>query len=226
MGRRGTLLALLAVVALVLSSCIWPEYRFGPKRTGYNPDETTIALGNVAGLEVKWTAPVPSNSGLAPAVANGSVYAAGGGSLRAFSAAGTTGCSGTPKVCTPLWTGFIERSASAPSVSGGVVYVGGYVMPLPENIVTGTLYAFDAAGAGACTGTPKVCDPLWTATTPFIPTSPTVTGGNVYLAASGLEVYDAAGSVGCSGTPKVCTPVRRSLLGVALGSAAVGDSTA
>ena len=30
--------------------------------------------------------------------------------LYAFSAAGTTNCSGTPKVCLPLWTGTTSKS--------------------------------------------------------------------------------------------------------------------
>ncbi len=62
----------------------------------------------------------------APAVANGVVYAGSNGQLYAFSAAGTTGCSGTPKTCAPLWTGSSNGAFtfSSPAVANGVVYEG------------------------------------------------------------------------------------------------------
>jgi len=49
------------------------------------------------------------------------------GNLYAFSAAGATGCSGTPKTCTPLWaTGTSTSGAnlSSPAVANGMVYEG------------------------------------------------------------------------------------------------------
>jgi hypothetical protein len=55
------------------------------------------------------------------------VYAAASsGALDAFSAAGTTGCSGSPLVCTPLWTSPAGTSIaySSPAVVNGMVYVG------------------------------------------------------------------------------------------------------
>jgi outer membrane protein assembly factor BamB len=45
---------------------------------------------------------------------------------------------------------------SSPAVANGVVYVGSD---------DGTLYAFDAAGGTNCGGAPKICFPLWSATT-------------------------------------------------------------
>jgi hypothetical protein len=73
-----------------------------------------------------WTA-TGVNGNLSPAVANGVVYAgASGGALYAFSAAGTTGCSGSPRVCAPLWTSPAGTSItySSPAVANGMVYVG------------------------------------------------------------------------------------------------------
>src|SRR5262249_57641177 len=79
----------------------------------------------------------------------------GGGKLYAGGGAGGTGCSGTPKTCTPLWTGTTGSiTYSSPAVVGGVVYVAG---------TDGKLYAFSANGTTGCSGTPKTCTPLWTA---------------------------------------------------------------
>jgi eukaryotic-like serine/threonine-protein kinase len=197
-----------------------------------------------------WTAATGGWVLSSPAVANGVVYVgAGDGTFYAFDAAGVTGCGGSPKVCSPLWTatataGFADAS---PTVSGGVVYIGSS---------DHKLYAFDAAGVTRCSGSPKVCAPLWTATTDdFIHSSAAVANGVVYVGsddgklyafavgcASGggtctplwtattgsavaaspavangvvyvgsydgkLYAFDAAGSTGCSGSPKVCTPL-------------------
>ena len=43
------------------------------------------------------------------------------------------------------------------------------------------LYAFDAAGTTNCSGTPKTCTPLWTATTGGAVSSPAVANGVVYV---------------------------------------------
>jgi outer membrane protein assembly factor BamB len=62
-----------------------------------------------------------------PAVANGLVFIGSGSSdhrVYAFDAAGTTGCSGTPKTCQPMWTGDTPAGArSSPAVAGGSLYV-------------------------------------------------------------------------------------------------------
>ena len=61
-----------------------------------------------------------------PAVASGVVYfsARGGSDLEAYEANGVTGCSGSPKVCSPLWTATLN-GGSAPTVADGIVYIGG-----------------------------------------------------------------------------------------------------
>jgi outer membrane protein assembly factor BamB len=75
-----------------------------------------------------------------PAVGNGVVYiAALDGKVYAFDATGTSGCSGTPTTCTPLWTGATGDSIfSSPMVADGIVYVGSddtklwaFGLPLP-----------------------------------------------------------------------------------------------
>jgi outer membrane protein assembly factor BamB len=175
-----------------------------------------------------WTANVPRATVSSPAVANGVVYIASRESmpeasdakLYAFDAAGSTGCSGTPKTCAPLWTAAISTSDSSPAVADGVVYVGSYDP-------NASLYAFDAAGSTGCSGTPKTCSPLWTATTEAgVESSPAVANGVVYVGSTDTRLYafDAAGSTGCSGTPKACSPLWIGHTGGIVGSSpAVAD---
>jgi outer membrane protein assembly factor BamB len=96
----------------------WPHYRFSPTHTGFNPDETILGRGNVAGLQPAWwadTGGTPVQS--APIVEGGVVYVGGSdASLHAFDAVDGH----------PLWTnGDCFAYESSPSIMGGVVYVGG-----------------------------------------------------------------------------------------------------
>jgi outer membrane protein assembly factor BamB len=150
-----------------------------------------------------------------PAVTNGILYvpgygdglalSQGGAYVAAFDPAGSTGCSGSPKVCAPMWTTTGPpggtANAGSPTIANGVIY-----------IANGTLYAFDAAGSKNCPGAPKVCAPLWTAATSNNPTysAPAVANGTVYVGSwdSKLYAFDAAGTANCSTTtPKTCTPL-------------------
>ena len=67
-----------------------------------------------------------------------------------------TNCSGTPKVCRPLFgvTGSIGQPNS-PAVSNGVLYL---------TNTSGQLFAYSADGTTNCSGTTTLCSPLWTAT--------------------------------------------------------------
>lgn len=136
------------------------------------------------------------------------------GRLYAFDASGATGCSGSPKICTPLWTAgqtydpvqgqwVGDNLYSSPVVANGVVYVSGG---------DGGLFAYDAAGRQKCSGTTRVCTPLWTTalTSTFTPAEPTVANGVVYegLANGAIGAYDATGVQKCGGAPKTCTPLR------------------
>jgi outer membrane protein assembly factor BamB len=182
----------------------WSQFHFDAAHSGFNPYENVIGPSNVSGLKTAWTAPGIGSVGSSPAVAGGVVYLGAGGNLYAFSAAGATGCSGTPKTCKPLWTGATGGiTYSSPAVAGGVVYVAA---------ADGKLYAFSAAGTTGCSGAPKICTPLWTAAIAGAGTvgqsSPAVAGGVVYVSAdTTLYAFSAAGATGCSGTPKVCTPL-------------------
>ena len=108
--------------------------------------------------------------------------------------------------------GFVE---SSPAVVKGVVYIGSF---------DGKLYAFDAAGNTNCSGTPKTCNPLWTATTgAVVESSPAVVNGVVYIGSADNKLYafDAAGNTNCSGTPKTCNPLWTAKTGSAVISSPV-----
>ena len=143
-----------------------------------------------------WTAVLSDGSGRfasAPTVLGGGVYVSSDtagstddtGSLAAYPAScGTGGAS-----CSPLWTADTAGPINdAPTVAGGVVYVG------DDNDV---LYAFSAScGTGGAS-----CSPLWTANLSGpVFGSPAVANGLVF-AGAGDNVY--AFPTGCSGT---CSP--------------------
>jgi outer membrane protein assembly factor BamB len=131
------------------------------------------------------------------------VYVGGDdGKLHAYPAL-PQGCAGAPGQCLPAWTGATAaRVFSSPAVANKVVYVGSD---------DHELYAFDALGGDAsCSGVPRTCTALWTATTGgTIDSSPAVTGGVVYVGSSdgNLYAFDAAGNMNCSGAPKTCAPL-------------------
>jgi hypothetical protein len=201
-SKRRLVLATLGIVgALVFGGCEWPMLGGNPALTASSPDQA-INSGNVSTLQ-----PLFATAGSfgSPVEVFGVVYAVGatssGNALEAFDANGVTNCSGTPNQCTPLWTAPVSGSTTgAPAVVNGVVYVftslGG----------AGTLYAFDAKGVTNCSGTPTVCQPLWTtvAAEGTGLTSPMVANGEVYV---GGDAFDANGVTNCSGTPKVCQPL-------------------
>ncbi len=211
--RRSAGFAVLSVVvaSLLLGGCQWSMYGFGSGRTGSNPFESTIGVGNVGQLQLRWTAPVTSPVSIVEdngfVVANNLVYASVGPNVRrsavdVFDAVGVTGCAGTPKVCTPVWSAAVPTSngASSPVVVGGRLYVSSL----------DTTYAFDAAGTTGCGGSPKVCQPLWSA--PGVSSHIVVDRGKVFVfdpQGPGVVGYDAAGSAGCGGSPTVCAPVWR-----------------
>src|SRR5262249_10560771 len=143
--------------------------------------------------------------------------------LYAFDAQGNVGCSGSPKTCAPLWTGTAGGViASSPAVWAGVVYV-------ESGSTQGTLAAFDATGIVNCSGSPKSCTPLWTASIGssfgIFPT-PAIADGTVYVGAPNGTLYwfDAAGTNGCSGAPKICTPLATATPGGSLSTATVTKS--
>jgi outer membrane protein assembly factor BamB len=203
-------MAMIAALVALAGGCDWPMFRFGPAHTGSSPD-TSITKDAVASgsLALKWTGTLGDFPFSSSAVAGGKVYVgAQDGKLYAFDATGgAPSCAGSPATCSPLWTATTDGPlVSSPAVKNGVVYVGSCCL----GAVPHKLYAFDAAGTTNCSGSPKVCAPLWTATTGGdVPSSPTVSGNVVYVASDDRKLYafDAAGTTNCSGSPKTCAPL-------------------
>jgi len=107
-----------------------------------------------------------------PAVANGVVYIGGGITERLYAYNATTGA---------LEWSFRARDyvRSSPSVANGVVYIGTF---------DSHIYAFDAAGALNCSGSPKTCTPLWSFDTgSSVFSAPAIANGVVY--AGGLYAF-------------------------------------
>jgi hypothetical protein len=145
-------------------------------------------------------------------VADGVLYTSNGVSLQAWSASGTTNCSGAPTVCQPLWTVAVPNTSgdtSAPVVSGSTLFV------FSTTGVSNVLYAFDRSNGVL----------RWrTNTTTSVATDPAVAGGHVFVgdADGRLLTFDAAGATGCGGTPKTCEPVWRTPAGAAARAPSVG----
>jgi len=145
-----------------------------------------------------WSATLPGGTDGSPAVHNGVVYIASttDGTLparvNAFDAAGITGCSGVPRTCEPLWVSYtISIAGQTPiSVVNGVVYV-----MLWRGIFSGygEIFAFDeAAGSTYCSGTPKVCTPMWSAApsdTGTALSAVAVANGFVYVSGNQLHAF-------------------------------------
>jgi hypothetical protein len=245
----------------------WPQFHYSPDRTGYQPNETQIGVGNVASLSQArtyqtngspsapliangilyvvtnqlyafdatgstncsaapttctplWTAPAADFDGMASA--NGDVFVTDAEGVQAYDAAGSTDCSGAPKTCTPLWAtstyddtgpGFLPGSGS-PVVDNGALYVPGYGDGRVPSLGGAYVAAFDAAGSDGCTvynGFGNICVPMWTTTGLPISSansgSPAIADGVLYIANGTLFAFDAAGSTDCSGTPAVCSPL-------------------
>src|SRR5262249_61146958 len=123
--------------------------------------------------------------------------------------AGTGGCGGVPRVCAPLWTADFGSGFPLgwPVVGGGVVY---------QSVFTsnGNVLAFDADGTRGCSGTPKVCTPLWTdeAQPPAAVTPALGPDGLLYAGFAALDAFSTDGTTGCSGTPVVCQPLHTASL--------------
>jgi outer membrane protein assembly factor BamB len=198
----------IAVLVVVCSGC-WTQFRGGPAHTGSQLFETTIDRSNVAELVTAWRGHMGTPASEA-VVANGMVYVGAlDHTLYAFDA---SGCPGSPDRCTARWTATLVASAeSTPAVSDGVVYItSGEGTDSQGRLIDGYLYAFDAAGQTNCSGSPRVCAPVWTASLPGLwVAAPTVADGVVFVTTKDgyLAAFDARDSSGCSGAPRLCSPL-------------------
>lgn len=226
MGRkRGWASALVLVVAIAGCGWRYPGYDAGGTRN--NPFESRLSESNVSGLTEHWRA--PSAGGLVLS-AKGRVYTPVGVSdtevqLAAYDGSGTVGCTGSPKVCSPLLTFSAPPCGGCLSegfgVADDVVYrwKGDDTGDTPDGVV-----AFDATGAEGCDAPTRVCQPIRTYVTgPGIQihamASPVVVGGVLYVVSFSLErltgelvAFDARGVQSCTPAPVVCSPIWTALL--------------
>lgn len=157
-------------------------------------------------------------------------YARGGGgtTIYAFDASGKNGCTGSPAVCSPLWSYTTGSTATSPVVSGSTLYVDtlGISGTAGNPTLNGGLEAFDAYGSTNCAGTPAVCTPLWQSSSAYASQEPPAVGnGDVYVPGLGpIGAFDANGSTNCSGTPKVCTPLWTTSVNGQFSPLAIGGS--
>ncbi|MGQ0486299.1 MAG: outer membrane protein assembly factor BamB family protein [Hyphomicrobiales bacterium] len=139
--------------------------------TGLNPFENTLNTGNVADLDTLWSVPIgPSGTESSPVIAGGRAFV-GGSDGKLYSFIATTGgaIAGFPKTLTGPVTN------STPAVGFGNVYAG---TGAPDN----KLYAFNATTGASVAGFPKQLGGT-------IFASPTLYGGNVYVACADGKVY-------------------------------------
>jgi hypothetical protein len=178
----------------------WPQFGHDARHTGFNPNETVITRDTVGSLGVDYVAAGPGDpekdaiSQSSPAVVGSVAYVGtDDGFLLALPA---NGCGAAN--CDPLWTAKLANGAfTTPAVAGGLVFISS--AGSPDNGL-GTLYAFKATGCG----NRPTCRPVWTAPVPNNGSSPTVSGGVLYIVASDgrLLAFTAAGC----GRP-TCSPL-------------------
>ena len=110
------------------------------------------------------------------------------------------------------WSSAPAELTTPQAVGSGSIFVGAYPY---------AWHVYDANGVDNCTGTPSVCEPLWTAFSADDTRTPVVADGVVYVAGGGLRAYDAQGIDGCSGSPTTCAPL---WTGSTTGTAVAGPS--
>src|SRR5262249_44273832 len=124
MGRLAKVAAFVAALTMLAAGCDWTMFRGNPAHTGFTV-ESDIGVGNVSTLQEKWTGATGDDIVSSPAVVDGTVYVGSNDNrVYAFSADASTGCSGTPTTCNPLWKssslgGDVQGS---PAVADGRVY--------------------------------------------------------------------------------------------------------
>jgi hypothetical protein len=225
-ARSSILLALTLVV--VASACQqWPSVRGTPTNAAFNASETELGLDDAATATERFSADlgVYGDGWQAPVVSGSQIFAPTADGVGAYDLNGVQGCGGTPTTCQPRWRGAVggRTIASAPTATATTLYV----VAGTSGTDSHTLFAFDVRGETGCSGTPVVCQPVWTA--PNVQWAPPVVVGTTLYATTNdgrIAAYDAAGTTGCAGSPKVCQPRwRTSGNGANSSPAAVADGT-
>lgn len=220
--------AVVVVTTLVLSGCAW-SHRYGDSgQSGVNP-LAGLGVGDAGNLHEIWRSrdavryQALADADQVFAVQSPEAYTQ---RIEAFAADGSTGCSGTPRTCDPVWV-------TAAVAVGNAVHISEISHPLltDEHLVVPyvaggqfVVSIYDRKGLQGCTGSaPRVCSPLGTSTLfpvgPGNDTVPAIVDGDGMLFAVGW--YDAvqqsapiaavrlADVVGCFST-SACAPRWRS----------------
>jgi len=211
--RRRALIGAVCLLAVLLGApsafaVSWPQFRYSPAHTGFNPFERTLGPTNVARLTTVCSAGIDGTPWASPAVVNGRVYTVAYDEVYAVAA----------RTCAIVWSAKMDGySQGSPAVAGGLLYVCS-AGRRPEE--PSTLHAFDAA-TGATVWTAPVAGDAFC--------SPAVAEGRVFVGTSdgGLHALDAATGAtlwqkGQSGTTAAGTPqaaVARGVVYIAGGSA-------
>ena len=104
----------------------WPQFHYGPDRTGFNPYEYILSPDTVPNLQVTWKFAGPMNS---PTVANGVVYVSVAGDYT-YALDASTGAI--------IWKGIAGNEL--PAVANGVVYICAWThQPYALNASTGAV---------------------------------------------------------------------------------------
>jgi hypothetical protein len=164
------------------------------------------------------------SSATPPTIANGIVWIgiregderSVSGTLLGFDANGVKGCTGTPKICSPIRRVPTDAVIYPPAVAYNVVYTLEYrfnssSVLAPARLAAETrIWRLRAYNQDACQTSALACAPLWTANLGDTPQGISVANGLVYVSTWSdrkLAIYDAAGRRGCTATPKICAPV-------------------
>jgi hypothetical protein len=146
--------------------------------SGFSANTTTAAVTVLdPELVVQWTSANlgGGKSPSAPAITSGKVLVANSaGKLAAFKAAG---CGSS--TCSPVWTSAALGAGNsvAPIVANGVAFLAAKA----GSDGLDQLYAFDAEGLSSCSGTPKVCSPLWSLPSGVVGSGMSVFGGGLWV---------------------------------------------
>ena len=178
--RRGWIIILLAVIGIALSSCDWPGSGYNPAHTNANSLENSIGAKNVNTLVRETAFPAGPVNYSAPANIGGTIYY--DTTANADTASYLDALSGTSGAL--LWQASLAfGNGDSPAVANGIVYSSGYE-PTSDGSADSVLYAFHAAGSTNCSGTPKMCRPLWQFNVGGLASPVNVDNGVVYVAAN------------------------------------------
>ncbi|RJR34844.1 MAG: hypothetical protein C4567_15125 [Deltaproteobacteria bacterium] len=162
-GRRSGLAAQKAFSV----NTNWYQYRYNTSRTGFNPHENVLRVGNVGDLQFLWGYDTAHGIESTPAVVDGRVYVGNyWGQLYCFNAATGGVYSGWPVLASASIMG-------SPAVYSGRVYIGDEA---------GQLHCFNAKTGITQTGWPKIIGSP-------IQSSPVVSGNIIYVGCSNGKVY-------------------------------------